>query len=140
MQSGKILRNKRKKMGWNLSEASFHLGLSSNIISKIERDKHPITEYISIKLKKKLNLSFKPDDILKSKETRLLEKYINDFFKKQKVTVDELEKIILVGVFTSLGDANTTLALNKIKDENKQTIFNEARAIVYELTKKLGEE
>lgn len=142
MAKGEKVRRERMKRNWSLSKLADTLGITTNLLTKIEKNRTPINNSISLILKEKLNVDLKPNaNPSKSKEVKMLEEKLNKIFKDQKIAVDQDEKMVSVTMACEYGIYKTHFAINNVRDENEAFICNEAKAIMYELLQKIdGEE
>lgn len=139
MGVGAKIERERRKRKWTLKRMAKETFLDANIISKIEREKIPITPTVSLLLKETMDLEIQPCD-KKRKEVKKLEKYIFYLFKGHKVAVDDDDNLITIVVKYNDKFARTVISMSRIKFANEETLKNEALAIGYEIANMLERE
>jgi|Wag4MinimDraft_13_1082653.scaffolds.fasta_scaffold00006_25 transcriptional regulator with XRE-family HTH domain len=126
------IREFRKKKGFSIAEMADYVGLTPNIVSKLEKDNIQISTGIKLALEKKgINVSITPVET--PREVEILEKFLNRILTKCDSHCDICDKIVMINVITYLGRIQTTIPSHKIIDENRATIRNEAIAIAHEV-------
>jgi transcriptional regulator with XRE-family HTH domain len=128
----KKIRRIRKKKGFSIAQMADYVGLTPNIVSKLEKDNIQISTGIKLALEKKgINVSITPVET--PREVEILEKFLNRILTKCDSHCDICDKIVMINVITYLGRIQTTIPSHKIIDENRATIRNEAIAIAHEV-------
>lgn len=136
----KAIYKERRRRRWGLNRASKELGLSPNIISKIEKGKMPITNTIALSLKCAYGLKIKPHPMPKDKEIRILENIIKKAMPEYEIALDQGEKIVTILAIAPPkigGRATTVFTYAQLIGESQIAICNEAKGLCYEIIQKI---